>query len=115
MVLGGKSVVIGEDKCKFEFFIINDGRYTDYDIGEIFDYIRENGYDLAEYVVEVADEIATELYKTTTGQFKFLIEINFTYEKDYDYYYGAYEYDMDFDYTVVSKEESNYFDELSEE
>lgn len=108
-------MVLSTDKCKIELHIINNEKFTDFEINKMFDTQRENGYDLGNDVNEIVDEIAKELYGTSHGEFKFLIEIKFTYERQYDYYAGGYEYDIDYEYTVLSKEESTYFDDLKEE
>lgn len=106
--------MISTDKCKIELYIINDDKFTDFEIGKIFDTQRENGYDLEDDVSEVIDEIAKGLYETCHGQFKFLLEIKFTYDSSYSYYDAYWESDMDYEFTVLSKEESNYFDDMDE-
>ena len=103
-------MVIGSDRCSFELYIINNGQYQDYDIGnKISGEIKESGYDcFYEDVCEadIAKEIADALYETTDGQFKYIIDIQLEYTKDWD---G--EYDVDYTYTIVSKEPTSYFDE----
>lgn len=105
-------MITSTDKCKIELYIINDDQYTDFEVGKKFDTRRENGYDLGDDVSEVVDEIAKELYKDYHGQFKFLLEIKFTYETSYDWYYGVWEGDMDYEFTILSKEDSDYFDDI---
>lgn len=106
-------MVTSTDKCKIELYIINDEKYTDFEIGKMFNTQRDNGYDLGDDVSEVIDEIAKGLYETCQGQFKFLIEIKFTYESSY-YYDSGWESDMDYEFAVLSKEESSYFDDVEE-
>lgn len=108
-------MAVSTDKCKVELYIINDDKYTDFEIGKMINTQRENGYDLGDDVSEVVDEIAKDLYKDYHGQFKFLIEIKFIYDSSYDYYSGYWESDMDYEFTVLSKEDSDYFDYIEEE
>jgi hypothetical protein len=106
-------MTVSIDKCKVELFIINNDKYTDFEIGKMFNTQRENGYDLGDDVSEVIEEIAEGLYKDNHGQFKFLLEIKFTYDSTY-YYDSGWESDMDYEFTVLSKEDSDYFDVIEE-
>jgi hypothetical protein len=107
-------MAVSTDKCKVELFIINDDKYTDFEVGKMIDTQRENGYDLGDDVSEVIDEIAEALYKDNQGQFKFLLEIKFTYDSTY-YYGSGWESDMDYEFTILSKEDSDYFDNMEGE
>ena len=107
-------MVTRTDKCNIELYIINDEKYTDYEIDKMFNTRRED-YDLDDDVNEVVGEIVEELYKTFNGQYKFLLEIKFIYEKDYDYYSGCYEYDMDYEFKIIEQQQTNYFDDIGEE
>lgn len=107
-------MIIGIYKYQFELYIINDNQYTDFEIGnKIFGEISSNGYDcFEEDVCEVASEIAEKLYSECSGQFKYIIETCFEHTETYDYYYGVNEYDMNYKFTVITKESTNYFDEI---
>lgn len=105
-------MITGTDKCQFELYIINNEKYTDFEVGKMFDTQRDNGYDLGDDINEIVEEIAKELYRVNEGQLKLMIEVRFIYEKNYAYDFGCYEYDLDYEFTAISKEESKYFDDV---
>lgn len=109
-------MIIGTYKCKFELYIINSGNYTDYEIGnKISGKISDNEYDcFEEEVPEIVGEIAEKLYKECKGQFKYTIEACFEYTETYDYYYGMNEEDMNYEFVVITKEPTDYFDDIDE-
>lgn len=109
-------MIIGTDKCQFELYIINDDQYTDFEVGnKIYGERLSNGYDcFAEEVPEIVGEIAEKLYKECKGQFKYIIETCFEYTETYDYYYGVNEYDMNYEFVVITKEPTDYFDDIDE-
>lgn len=108
---------MGMNNCSFELYIINNDEYTDYSLGEkVEGEVWENGYDcFTEDVCAcgIPEEIANELYKTTNGQFKYVVRVDVEYTTSTGW--DGTEYDMDYTYSVVSKEPTNYFDEMEEE
>lgn len=105
-------MVIGTDSCSFELYIINDGTYRDYDLGDrISPEPPIGGYDCFHEDVcecDLAGEIAERLYETTEGQFRYVIHVDLAYTQDpWD---G--EYDMEYAFTVESKEPTVYFDTI---
>ncbi|MBU5331681.1 hypothetical protein KQI61_05685 [Anaerocolumna aminovalerica] len=83
-------------------YIINNENCTDFELGKIYSTPNENGFDITDDVHVIAEEIVFELYKSYKGKFKFLIDANFTFHKDYSYDYGCYEYDMDYEYEILN-------------
>ena len=100
---------IDKAKVKLELYIINNKKYTDYDIGEILYSSNPESY-VSDDACEVCNEIAEDLYKTITGEYKCVIEIKLEYISSY-YYFEGWEYDMDYSYKLINKEKTNYWKE----
>lgn len=100
---------IRQETIQLELYIINNEQYTDYDIGDIVykstvdDEVLADAYEVCRYV-------AKKIYQTFTGEYKCIIEIELAYICSYDYFDGWYE-DMHWNYELISKEETDYWDE----
>ena len=107
---------IRREIVRLELYIINDEQYTDYEVGEILDkcpntqrwYEYEN--EMMEDIYDICYDIARKLYKTITGKYKCILEIELKYTYSYDYFDG-WDEDLYWDYKVISKEETDYWEE----
>ena len=100
--------------CKFELHIINDSKYTDYDLGDLLgETILDSGYDIFDDVVEITNEIADKLYNECFGQFTYIIEVDLTYITTHDYFEG-YDEDLKYEYRIIDRYESSYFNEYNQ-
>ena len=97
------------EKVKIELYIINNEQYTDYDIGDCL-YNSALQSDVKDDAYEACREIAEDLYKTVTGEYKCIVEINLDYINSY-YYFDGWECDVEWDYQLISKEETDYWKE----
>ena len=97
----------------FELYMINNKDYTDFEVGKcLSEPYYDSGYSPFSDMTDCGfdQEIAQELYKQTQGQFRYVINIEITGES---YFNGeSTEYDSSYTYKIVSKEPSDYFDEL---
>lgn len=106
---------VNTEKVKLELYIINNEQYTDYDIGDVLykstsDDEAYTNSEVLDDAYEACRDIAEKLYKTITGEYKCIVEIELEYIYSY-YYFDGWDLDLVWDYELISVEETDYWKE----